>query len=109
MLHKPRIAGVQLSTIPGILLGALIFTASTPAAGQTETRSVSAPIAVRFEGALTDDVWRTARAVSEFVQREPTEGGAPSQRTEFRVAYDRTTVYVKVRAFDTDPDKIAGY
>ena len=44
-----------------------------------------------------------------FIQREPTEGGEPSQRTEFRVAYDATTLFVKVRAFDTDPDRIVTY
>ena len=44
-----------------------------------------------------------------FIQREPNEGGEPSQRTEFRVAYDATTLYVRVRAFDTEPDKIVTY
>src|SRR5438067_989955 len=44
-----------------------------------------------------------------FLQREPEEGGQPSQRTEFRVVYDATTLYVKVRAFDTQADKIVSY
>ena len=43
------------------------------------------------------------------MQREPHDGGEPSQRTEFRVAYDATTLFVKVRAFDTEPDKIVTY
>ena len=46
---------------------------------------------------------------SAFVQREPNEGAAPSQRTEFRVTYDATTLYVRVRAFDAEPDKIVTY
>src|SRR5439155_13975352 len=33
----------------------------------------------------------------------------PSQRTEFRVVYDSTTLYVKVRAFDTEAGKIVSY
>ena len=37
------------------------------------------------------------------------EGGTPSQRTDFRVAYDATTLYVRVRAFDAEPDKIVTY
>ena len=47
--------------------------------------------------------------IDAFVQREPNDGGEPSQRTEFRVAYDATTLFVKVRAFDTEPDKIVTY
>ena len=47
--------------------------------------------------------------MSAFIQREPNEGAAPSQRTEFRVAYDATTLYVRVRAFDAEPDKIVTY
>src|SRR6478735_5611512 len=29
--------------------------------------------------ALSEDVWKTATPVSDFVQREPREGGAPSE------------------------------
>ncbi len=59
--------------------------------------------------ALSEDVWKTATPVSDFVQREPREGGAPSEATEFRVAFDATTLYVKVRAYDREPQKIVTY
>ena len=65
--------------------------------------------AVRVTGPVSDEVWQSMPAVTEFVQREPTDGGEPSQRTEFRVAYDSTTLYVKVRAFDREPGKIVSY
>src|SRR5262245_17291104 len=65
--------------------------------------------AVRVTGPVNDEVWQSVPAISEFVQREPTDGGEPSQRTEFRVAYDSSILYVKVRAFDKEPDKIIGY
>src|SRR5438128_12465411 len=55
------------------------------------------------------DLWRDAPAVTDFVQREPREGAEPSQATEFRVAFDATTLYVKVRAYDREADKIVGY
>jgi hypothetical protein len=64
------------------------------------------PTAIRVSGEVSDDVWQRATATDAFLQREPAEGGEPSQRTEFRVAYDSTTLYVKVRAFDTEPGKI---
>jgi hypothetical protein len=65
--------------------------------------------AVRVAAAPTAETWQTAMPVNAFVQREPHDGGEPSQKTEFRVAYDSTTLYVKVRAFDTQPDKIVSY
>jgi hypothetical protein len=42
------------------------------------------------------------------LQRDPDEGREPSQRTEARIAYDEGALYVAVRAFDSDPDKIVG-
>ena len=65
--------------------------------------------AVRVSGRMTDELWRTAAATDAFVQREPTDGASPSERTEFRVAYDASTLYVKVRAFDHDANKIVTY
>jgi Domain of unknown function (DUF5916)/Carbohydrate family 9 binding domain-like len=60
-------------------------------------------------GELSDEIWQLSNAVDAFVQRDPEEGGTPSQRTEFRVAYDMTTLYVKVRAFDSEASRIRGY
>src|SRR5205085_2290430 len=64
---------------------------------------------VRVDGELTDDLWRAAQVVDTFVQREPQEGGRPSQRTEFRVAYDASTLFVRVHAFDSEPARIRSY
>ena len=60
---------------------------------------------MRADGELSDEFWRRVPPTDAFVQREPEEGGVPSQRTEFRVAYDATTLFVKVRAFDTDAEQ----
>jgi hypothetical protein len=65
--------------------------------------------AVRVSGRMTDEMWRTTAPTDAFVQREPTDGANPSERTEFRVAYDASTLYVKVRAFDHDANKIVTY
>ena len=65
--------------------------------------------AARLNGELSADAWRTAAVVDAFVQREPAEGAAPSQRTEFRVMYDASTLYVQVHAYDNEPAKIVSY
>jgi hypothetical protein len=64
--------------------------------------------AVRLDGELTEASWRLAEPITEFVQREPDEGRAPSFRTEARVLYDATGLYIGVRAFDPEPSKIVG-
>ena len=64
------------------------------------------PIVV--DGKHTEPVWEQAPKITEFVQREPAEGAAPSFRTEARVAYDETAIYVAVRAFDDEPARIEG-
>ncbi|MGE0361301.1 MAG: DUF5916 domain-containing protein [Vicinamibacterales bacterium] len=64
---------------------------------------------VLIDGNFDEVVWRDAPAIGDFVQREPTEGAAPTERTEARVAYDTQAVYVAVRAFDREPARIAGF
>jgi hypothetical protein len=66
----------------------------------------SSPITI--DGQLNEPVWEQAPSINEFVQREPAEGNAPSQRTDARIAYDADALYVAVRAHDTDPDLIVG-
>jgi hypothetical protein len=67
---------------------------------------VSSPMVI--DGKLTEAVWEQAPSISEFVQREPAEGEAPSQRTDARIAYDDAALYVAVRAHDTEPHGIVG-
>src|SRR5687768_4982320 len=44
--------------------------------------------AVEIDGRLDEQAWALATPISDFVQREPTEGTAPTQRTEVRFLYD---------------------
>ena len=55
--------------------------------------------AIRIDGTLDEDVWRTAEPATGFIQREPVEGAAPTDRTEVRFAYDDTALYVGARMF----------
>jgi hypothetical protein len=103
-----RVLGVVWPSVV-VVAGLATGPALAAAAPRFTALLISTPAAVRINGTLSDAVWEGATPVADFVQREPNEGAAPSQRTEFRVAYDASTVYVKVRAFDTEPEKIVGY
>jgi hypothetical protein len=73
-----------------------------------DAASIPNTMAVALDGELTDDAWSLVTPATEFVQREPREGAAPSQRTEIRVLYDKSFLYVAVRALDTEPGRIVG-
>lgn len=63
-------------------------------------------VAPDIDGLLDDAAWSTVEWAGDFVQREPTFGIAPSQKTAFKVIYDDKNLYVGIRAYDTEPDKI---
>src|SRR6266581_444319 len=65
--------------------------------------------ALHVNGAPGDDFWQPQPSVAAFVQREPADGAEPSERTEFRVAYNETTLFVRVRAYERHPDGIRTY
>lgn len=62
--------------------------------------------AVRIDGVVDDDAWADAYFASNFIQRDPLEGEAPTEKTEFAVLYDNEHIYVAINAFDSDPGSI---
>jgi hypothetical protein len=75
---------------------------------RVEAADVTGATAIRLDGDFGEAVWRRAVPFGDFVQRDPREGAAPTFRTEARVVFDKTYLYVAVRAFDTEPGKIVG-
>jgi hypothetical protein len=59
-----------------------------------------------LDGLATDAAWKSCHWYQDFVQRDPSEGHAPSQRTRVAVAYDSRAVYVFVRAEDSEASRI---
>ena len=62
---------------------------------------------IRIDGALDEPDWHSAPVTTRFTQSYPNPGAEPQQRTEVRVLYDNTSLYVGIRAFDSHPDSIA--
>ncbi|MEW6320877.1 MAG: DUF5916 domain-containing protein [Acidobacteriota bacterium] len=73
-----------------------------------DVQAVPASEPIVINGRLDERVWETASVIGEFVQREPAEGASPSQRTEARIAFDASAIYVGVTAHDTEPERIVG-
>jgi hypothetical protein len=76
---------------------------------QAETRAVEA---VRIEhppkldGTLDDPLWESAHPITDFHQREPYEGQAPTEKTEVHILYTRHAVYFGIHCYDSDPSRI---
>jgi Domain of unknown function (DUF5916)/Carbohydrate family 9 binding domain-like len=70
-------------------------------------QAVRATSPITIDGHLEDEAWLQAPAATDFTQRDPEEGKPATERTELRVAYDETALYVGARMFDREPARIA--
>ena len=61
-----------------------------------------------IDGRLDDEAWKEAAVATDFVQFKPDEGEAASERTVARILYGADALYVGVRAYDSQPDRIVG-
>ena len=103
---------------PALILMLMLAWRVAPArangADPTHARSVVAtPIpagatAILIDGTPNEDVWAKAPVISDFVQRRPAEGNAPTYATEARVLFDAANLYVAITATDPEPNKLVG-
>lgn len=67
-------------------------------------KTIKAPL---IDGLLDKEIWDQVEWSGGFIQSTPNEGDAPSQNTAFKILYDDNNLYVFIKAFDTEPDKIS--
>ncbi len=70
----------------------------------TATKSRQSPV---LDGRINETVWTEAIPFSDFKMVEPVPGSSPTEKTEVRVIYDQTSMYIAIRCFDSEPGKIA--
>ena len=61
---------------------------------------------VEIDGDLTEEDWKNAELIDEFVQIEPYEGETGSESMEVRVLYDNENIYFGFTCFDTEMSKL---
>ena len=69
-------------------------------------RPVPPGATVAVDGRLDDAAWRAAAWRSDFLQKVPLEGGAPTASTEVAFLYDGDALYVGARMRSVDPGGI---
>ena len=94
----------------GVCLAVILFPlfgfaqqAERPVVTVTKLAEGKAPI---IDGTVDDEAWDGARAYSTFTQQEPNDGQPATERTEVRFLMNRTTLYVGIIAFDSEPSRI---
>jgi hypothetical protein len=80
--------------------------APPPAATTREFRASRTMRPPVIDGRLNDEAWSQAEVLSEFTQQDPDEGQPATERTEVRILYDDTAIYVAAHLFDREPAQI---
>jgi hypothetical protein len=79
---------------------------SAGAHGSRSIRAVRADAPLTVDGVLDEPAWGEARSSQEFIQKDPQEGEPSTEKTEFRVVYSATTLYIGVTCHDATPGGI---
>jgi hypothetical protein len=100
-----------LRSIPQGLLALLALTGpallgaqALPGKTARATRVVGEP--PHIDGQLDERAWQQATVVSDFVQKIPIEGAAPSVQTEVLILYDDHGLYIGARLRRPNPNEI---
>ncbi len=69
----------------------------------TKAATGEAPV---IDGLISEAAWESVAWGTDFTERQPNAGDAPSQETAFKILYDDKNLYIAIRAYDDDPDAI---
>lgn len=64
---------------------------------------------VNLDGRLDEDFWTKVEAATAFRQQEPMEGQLASEQTSVQIAFDEKNLYLGVRLYDSEPDRIKAF
>lgn len=88
----------------------VVATASPAAVGIGGARPVGVALrtseAPAVDGVLNERMWREAIPLTDFVQADPFEGRPATQKTEVRILYDDSAIFLGVTLHDTDPSRV---
>ncbi len=93
-----------------ILFTAIGYAAETDSTStpRPDIRAVRTHESIVIDGILSESAWQRAPVTSDFLQRNPTEGAQPTEKTNVLILYDDNAIYVGARMYDHAPDSIIG-
>ncbi len=99
---KHRRLNFCFSFLSGLIISLNVFADVVPKTYQTSRLEGS----IKIDGIPDDEAWKSVPVADGFIQLDPTEGANTSQRTEVRLTYDNTAIYVSAIMYDSSPDSI---
>lgn len=60
-----------------------------------------------IDGLMNDEGWNLVEWGESYTQIQPYENKPPTQETAFKILYDDNNLYVFIRAYDKEPEKIS--
>ena len=69
-----------------------------------EAYRINSPITI--DGILDEAIWSNALEANDFIQHEPYNGSAPSEKSSVKILFDDNALYIGARMFDSTPSKI---
>src|SRR5688500_12685217 len=106
---RAHLGGVHVKRLlaVGLAVGATSFAATEGPGKDQFIRPARTSAKLDIDGKLDEPAWAQAPVFAGFVQRFPVAGNPPSEKTEMRVLYDDRNLYVAIRCFDSQPEKIS--
>ncbi|MDH4220287.1 MAG: hypothetical protein OEZ52_14990, partial [Candidatus Aminicenantes bacterium] len=74
--------------------------------GKRSITAVRTETPLKVDGLLNDPAWQKTLFLGQFTQREPEDGAPASEKTELGFLYDEKNLYIGVKCYDSEPDKI---
>jgi Domain of unknown function (DUF5916) len=73
--------------------------------GHATIRAVRIAQPLKIDGRLDEDVYRSVPAAGDFIQQEPREGEAATEKTDTWVFFDDENLYISARCWDEHPER----
>jgi len=93
-------------TIYLLLLSVVFISAKSNYTAQDTIHALRTEETISVDGVLEEPSWYKTEAISNFIQRDPLENAAPSQKTVVYILYDDRALYIGARMYDNHPDSI---
>ncbi|MEE2777072.1 MAG: DUF5916 domain-containing protein [Acidobacteriota bacterium] len=105
-MYCPRGVRSPILVIAG--LGLAPFGAADAQVAPPELRAHRFAVPPAIDGeVISESVWQALEVATNFVQLQPFEGEPATERTEVRIGFDDTTLYIGVVCYDSEPSALA--
>lgn len=79
---------------------------NNPLLNRKSLSAIKVTEAPKIDGVLDDAIWEKARVAGDFLQYSPYSGEKSKYRTEVRLLYDNSAIYIAAMMYDSSPDSI---